>query len=84
MSAMCAVADDIHAAFGRTLSDAATGRIVEIDHGVPQPRPLEQHCLGGLVSLHRFMDVEVVARQVGEQRHVEVHAVHATLLESDR
>jgi hypothetical protein len=44
----------------------------------------EQRLLGRAVGFHAAVVFEVVARQVGEHRHVEMHAIHAPLVEADR
>ena len=37
----------------------------------------EKQLLGGEVALHVAMEIQMIARQVGEDRGVEVEAVHA-------
>ena len=49
-----------------------------------QAGPAEQHGLGRLVLLHRLVEVEMVAREVREERDIEVHALDAALGETDR
>ena len=79
-----AVTDHVDAALGKPGYQAAPGGVVEIDHRMRQRRPVEQHRLRRFVALHRAVIVEMVARQVGEQRDVDLHAVQPSLLEPDR
>ena len=62
---------------------ALAHRVVQVDHGVLQARPVEQDGLGGFVIRFVAVVVQVVARQVGEDRHVEMHAVEAALVQAD-
>ena len=61
-----------------------TEGVVDVDHAVRQVRPRQQPRLGGAVGLHRAVIVQMVARQVGENRRVEAHAVDAPLVEGVR
>jgi hypothetical protein len=64
--------------------DAHAGRIVQVDHGGFQARPVEQLQLGRFISCHAAVVVQVVARQVGKQRRVEMHAVRAAQVQCNR
>src|SRR5664280_1508987 len=60
--------------------DAARPLIVAIEHGVARRGSAgagEEQLLGGEVSFHIAMKIEMVARQVGENRGVEVETVNA-------
>ena len=73
-----------HFAGRRPRRQLDTKRIVEVDHRQAQARPLEQARLGRSVRFHRAVIVEMVARQVGEDRHIDAGAIHAPLLDADR
>ena len=52
-------------------------RIVRIDHGDARrrvDRAVEEQSLGGEVVLHGLVIVEMVAREVGEDGHIELDA----------
>ena len=61
-----------------------TGRIVHVDHGVPCTARTEQGELRLTVGLHRPVEVDVVARQVREHRHVEHGPRHTVQREGVR
>jgi hypothetical protein len=64
--------------------DTNAGRVVQVDDGGFQARPLEQLQLGRFVAVHVAVVVEVVARQVGEHGDVEMHAGRAVFHQADR
>src|SRR3954467_1031548 len=49
---------------------------------MPQPGPMEQACLGAAVLLHVSVIVEMIVREIGEQRGPEGRAVHPALVEA--
>ena len=64
----------------REAGHRASRVVVDADHGNACVRwrfRVEQPCLGVEVVLHRRVEVQVVARQVGESADREVHAVDA-------
>jgi hypothetical protein len=61
-----------------------TGVVVHVDDGGLQADPAEQQALGGPVVVHAAVVVEVVAREVGEQRHLDARARQALLDDADR
>ena len=64
--------------------EALAERVVGIDHRRAQAGPREELRLGGAVRGHRLVIVEMIAREVGEQRDVERRAVDAALVEAVR
>ena len=66
------------------LDQTAAEGVVRIDHARAQPRPGEQLRLRGAIRAHRAVVVEMVARQIGEQRHREIDAVDAALIDAVR
>ena len=66
------------------LRKPATEGVPHVDHGRPQSCGLEQPRLRVAVRFERPVVVEMVAAQVGEDRGVESHAAHATLVERMR
>ncbi|MDT4829025.1 hypothetical protein FQZ97_624330 [compost metagenome] len=69
---------------GQVRDQAAPGFVVRVNHGGGQARPAEQARLGRLVPFHCAVVIEMVARQVGERRQRNAHAVHPALLDADR
>ena len=53
--------------------------VVDAHHAAPGVRRREQQRLGGVVVLHRLVEVQVVLREVGEEGHVEDGAVDPVL-----
>ena len=78
------IADHADAAAGKLARDLAPERIVEVEHGRLEPGCGEQQLLRRAVGLHAAVVLEVVARQIGEHRHAETHAVRAALMQADR
>ena len=68
----------------RTRDQRAAERIVGVDDGRAQSRPREQARLRCAVRCHRAVIIEMIARQVREQRDVERDAVDAALIEPVR
>ena len=62
----------------------AAEAVARVDHGPAESRRAEQSRLRVAVGLQRAVVVEVVARQVGEHRGVEAHAVDPALVERMR
>ena len=58
--------------------------VVDVDHRRLQPRPAEQLHLGIPVGLHAAVVIQVVAREVGEERHHHPRTRHALLDDADR
>src|SRR5207249_8664234 len=58
--------------------------VVQIEHGVLEPRYFEQALLRARIALHVAVIVEVIAREIGEQGGSESDAVDAPLLKADR
>ena len=56
--------------------------VVQVEHRRAQPGRIEQARLRGRVARHRAVVVEVVVRQVGEQRAIEGDAVDAPLVKA--
>ncbi|MCY1277126.1 hypothetical protein D9M70_258110 [compost metagenome] len=56
--------------------------VIQVDHPRTQVRPAEQLGLGSCVGLHRTMEVQVVAGQVGERCDVEVQRGDPALLQA--
>ena len=77
-----AVADQARLGLGGC--QLATEVIVQVDHPALQVRPGEQLGLGGAVGFHRTVVVQVIARQVGEHRHIEVQRRDAALIQTVR
>ena len=67
-----------------TLGQAPPELLPHVDDGPAQSRPMEQSRLGRAVGLETAVIVEVIARQVGEDRGVEAHAGDAILVERVR
>jgi hypothetical protein len=57
--------------------------VVDVDHRRAQARPVEERTLGGPVGSHAAVVVEMVAREVGEQRDVDVRLVQAAFGDAD-
>ena len=57
--------------------------VVDVDDRGLQPGPAEQLLLGFPVGLHRAVVVEVVLREVGEDRHADARAVQPALHDAD-
>ncbi len=68
---------------GKIGDQAATRLVVGVDDRGGQARPTEQARLGGFVPFHRAVIVEMVARQIGEGRQRNAHAIHPPLLDAD-
>ena len=79
-----AVTDHPRAGAIHAQRELAAECIVEIDDRVHQARPMEQRGLGGAVAPHVAVIVEMIARQIGEQRGVEAGPVDAPLVERMR
>ena len=82
----CVRAGPQHRAGRRAAPAASAGavRVVEVEHRGLSPGQAEQRALGRPVRLHRAVVVEVVVREVGEQRHLDARAGQAMLLQADR
>ncbi len=62
----------------------AAERVVEIDHRRLQPRRGEQARLGRAVAGHVAVVIQMIAGEIGEHRHVEVHRIDAALVQRVR
>ena len=78
------VADDVHAVAGSHACEPAPERIVQVDDGMAQRRPREELRLRRAVAGERPVIVEMVAREIGEERHVEGDTRQPVLHEADR
>ena len=76
-------ADRAHLAADR-VEQLATERIVQVHRRGAQARPVEQPRLGRAIAGHVAVVVQVIAGEVGEHAHVEMHAIHAALVERVR
>ncbi len=68
----------------RGIGEALAERVVGVDDLRVQPGPREELRLRRAVGRHRAVIVEMVAREIGEQRDVEGDAVDAALIETVR
>ena len=61
-----------------------TKRVIAINDGVFQCFAFKQARLGGAVGGHVAVIIEMIAREIGEERAVEINAGDAVLIEPDR
>ena len=71
-------------ALARGVDEALAEGVVGVDHRRAQAGPREELRLGTAVRGHRLVIVEMIAREVREQRDVELRAVDAALVEPVR
>ena len=83
-AAVEAVGQHLLSAGPRRVGERAAERIVGVDHAGLERRPGEEAGLGRGVRRHRPVIVEMIAREVREQRDVELDRVDAPLLEAVR
>ena len=62
---------------GELLQDFASDRIISITHDLVYSVVAKQTFLRFFVFFHRAMEVQVVAGQVREDAHNEMHSMHA-------
>ena len=78
------VAEHVDARSVNRFHELATEPVIDVDDRMLQVRQLEELRLGGAIVFHGLVIVEVVARKIREQRHIELDAVDAPLVDAVR
>ena len=61
------------------------GRVVRVDHRDPVSSEItDEASLGGEIGVERLVIIEMIARQIGEDRRAKLQAVDTTLIEAVR